>query len=241
MPKSTAAVTTHSANNTSATATPPVPAILSSHPQPPQTFTDGLPVPQMLVFDLDYTLWPFWIDTHVTPPLKAKAGGGGSVDRCGESFSFYPAVPPLLLSLAALPSPPILSLASRSQAPDLAVTLLKQLQLRTTQASPSTSTSSSSSSSQYLPKRALDLFTHVQIFPGDKRTHFARLHKATGIHYDEMLFFDDERRNLNVESLGVVMHLVQNGVSVAEVDEGVRVWRERKGMTKNEGREGREL
>lgn len=78
----------------------------------------------------------------------------------------------------------------------------------------------------------------MQIFPGDKRTHFARLHKATGIPYDEMLFFDDERRNLNVESLGVVMQLVLNGVSVAEVDEGVRVWRERKGMTKSVGREG---
>lgn len=43
-----------------------------------------------------------------------------------------------------------------------------------------------------------------------------------------MLFFDDERRNRNVEQLGVCFWLVEDGVTRGEVDKGVQEWRSRR-------------
>jgi magnesium-dependent phosphatase 1 len=80
--------------------------------------------------------------------------------------------------------------------------------------------------------RAINYFDHLQIYPGSKTTHFTRIHRDSGIEYDEMLFFDDESRNKNVEVLGVTMWLVKDGVTVSEIDAGVRSWRTRTGRTK---------
>ncbi|XP_078062511.1 magnesium-dependent phosphatase 1, partial [Mustelus asterias] len=65
-------------------------------------------------------------------------------------------------------------------------------------------------------------FIQKEIYPGSKVTHFGRLKQQTGLQYSEMIFFDDERRNIvDVGKLGVLCIHVPDGMTMSLLKEGL--------------------
>ncbi|KAK0042929.1 magnesium-dependent phosphatase 1-like isoform X1 [Biomphalaria pfeifferi] len=156
--------------------------------------------PKLIVFDLDYTLWPFWVDTHVDPPFH-KTSDGKVYDAHQQRVKYYKEVPDILNHLHK--SGFQLAIASRTSAIAEANELTKLFNW-----------------DQY--------FQYRQIFPGSKITHFKKLHSLSGVPYEEMLFYDDEHRNiLDVSSLGVLCMLVNDGLNINQLYRGFDDFQER--------------
>ncbi|KIJ62457.1 hypothetical protein HYDPIDRAFT_114579 [Hydnomerulius pinastri MD-312] len=191
---------------------------------------DGGRLPKLIAFDLDYTLWDFWIDTHITEPLRQDSVTGAILDSardfrgdpCPNAIEFYNDVPEILRSLneAAV----CVAAASRTQAPELARKALRLIKIPISPAGGSATNTSEVAE----PRPAITFFDQLEIYPGSKIKHFKKIHKDTGIPYNEMLFFDDERRNTEVQTqLGVTFVLVEEGMNWETFRKGLREWRKR--------------
>lgn len=77
--------------------------------------------------------------------------------------------------------------------------------------------------------RCLADYAHAcEIYPTSKDKHLKALARKLDVGYEEMLFFDDERRNIHdVSRLGVVSVHCEDGISLAALEEGLRRFRER--------------
>ncbi|ODV90189.1 hypothetical protein CANCADRAFT_43866 [Tortispora caseinolytica NRRL Y-17796] len=146
--------------------------------------------PQLVVFDLDYTLWlsdtnstALWCDTHIDPPIKSINNGKAVQGRHGVTAEFYPEVPDVLRSLKA--SGIKIVAASRTHTPETARQMLRELRVH--------------------GQRAIDYFDALEFGTGSKISHFERIKKKFDVDYSQMIFYDDEERNRDVQrQLGVL-------------------------------------
>ncbi|KAH7925786.1 magnesium-dependent phosphatase-1 [Leucogyrophana mollusca] len=171
-------------------------------------------LPKLIAFDLDYTLWDFWIDTHITPPLNQDVCGAVT-DAEGNDVVFYRDVPQILHRLRA--AGVIIAACSRTSATKLAREALSLIQVPL-----------KAGDKQGPSTAAIKFFDQLEIYPRSKEVHFKALHEKTSLPYSEMLFFDDEIRNANVDvELGVTFILVENGLDDRTFERGLKEWRRR--------------
>lgn len=172
-------------------------------------------MPKLVAFDLDFTLWDLWVDTHVSEPLRRDNNEINQVlDRYDTEICFYKDVPQILHHLRA--EGVFVAACSRTSAPSVARKALSLLLIP-----------AKAEDKVGVPVVAEKLFDQMEIYPGSKKRHFHKLQEATEIPYSEMLFFDDEIRNKEVESLGVTFCFVPEGVSAQAFEKGLREWRRR--------------
>ncbi|KAL5984956.1 hypothetical protein ACLOJK_038793 [Asimina triloba] len=135
-------------------------------------------LPRLVVFDLDYTLWPFyWYDmpsNSIAFSIPRYACYLEIPNECRsrrEMPSLYPQAKGILYALKDKGID--LAIASRSPTSDIAKTFLNKLEMQ----------------SMFVAQEVFSSWTH-------KTEHFQRIHRRTGVPFKSMLFFDDEDRNI---------------------------------------------
>lgn len=165
------------------------------------------------------------------------------IDRSGDTYTFYEEVPSILYE--AKHRNIVLGLASRTHTPDLANQMLRAVDVPVPE---QYLANSDKSKDVEKPQKAISFFTFREIYPGEKTRHFKQIQASTkilakkdsslpkdGIAFEDMLFFDDESRNRNVErELDVTFYLIRDGVTRREIDAGIWEWRKRRGITQND-------
>lgn len=156
--------------------------------------------PEVAAFDLDYTVWPCYCDTHLTPPFKPVKKANGEVhdlvDASGYEIAFYKDIPKIIIDLKNNGSK-IVS-ASRTWAPEIAKEMLRDFKIEY--------------QGKIIPM--IELFDDLEWGERSKIGHLrdalTHLYGHDNLKKHKMCLFDDESRNKEVERHGVKFVFVKD-------------------------------
>ncbi|KAG2488485.1 hypothetical protein HYH03_012989 [Edaphochlamys debaryana] len=142
-------------------------------------------LPKLVAFDLDGTLW--WPEMYMLDggaPFRRDPKTGAVYDRRNEQIELMGASEAVLRELATDPkwADTEVAYVSRTEYPEWAIPCLKAFVI-------------AEADGKRPLKTMYDLSAHQEIYPGSKVTHFRKIHKESGIPYDEMIFYDNESWN----------------------------------------------
>jgi len=147
---------------------------------------------KIFVFDLDFTLWNAG-DTFCSetqPPYVWRKGK--LMDKEGRWIRLYPNTIDVLEKLVS--ENKIIVAASRTHQPSWANKLLELFDID-------------------------KHFACKEIYAGSKIIHLKKIHELFNVPYNQIVFFDDEKRNIDdVSSLGANCILVKGGITLEYIN-----------------------
>jgi magnesium-dependent phosphatase 1 len=174
--------------------------------------------PDIFVFDLDYTIWPFDCDKDVIGPFYRNPQG--VYDSSQHWANPYYDVPAIMATLydAGIP----VAFLSRNPSHASIEQLLKTIPMQTAKGTLSLWDA--------MPNRNyFHAFSTVGANKG-KTLHFATLHRLTNVAFENMLFFDDLPQNIHYArkqgTTSVELDL-RRGLNWMSFLQGLTLWRAR--------------
>jgi magnesium-dependent phosphatase 1 len=172
--------------------------------------------PKLIVYDLDDTIWFPELYMIAGAPFVKDPATKKTTDASGVEVRVYPAARASisLVDTHEAFSGTKIAVASRTHRGQWARTLMSMFDIADDGGA----------------RSLAQCVSFVDVASGTKKAHFARLREASGVEYEDMLFFDNEGENcVDVAQLGVICVHCPGGMTADAWNRGLALFADTRG------------